>query len=585
MKQFLTTFLAVILAQLFLLVVVGVGTMLVAGVAMVGAGRGEATVPATATLVQEIPSSYLEYAPPLQLPLPKKTITHTMILENLEKARHDERIAAVVLKIHMPQIGYAKLGEIRQRVLQLRAAGTPVYAYADFVTQKTLYLAAACDSIFVSPGGTLWLTGLMSERYYLKDLAEHVGIDFQVSQIREYKSAAEMVLRSDMSPEVRENAEWLLEDIYGDLIAAVSQDRGVAHEEVEAWLETSMLDPDEATARGIIDGTLYWEALEDRLRGGAEEFASVAGVDYSTVPRARLGLSGPRIAVVHGQGMITSGKSGWASPLGVSMGDETMIAALEQALENERVQGVLLRLDTPGGLALASDRIGRMVARVAREKPVVISSVDLNASGGYMISYRCSTVVASPNSIVGSIGSIAARGSMAALTKKLGITWDRVTVGPHATVFSPVLPMTDEEFARFEAVHWEGYQDWVAGVAEHRGMTIAQVDGLARGRIFTGRQALGNGLIDDLGGFDEALALLKTQVGIAADEEVTFVHLPESKGLWEEITSGEWVAVTARLLLALGLRSEAQQRLAESITFWQVWIEADQPLALCTWRF
>ncbi|MBD3235916.1 MAG: hypothetical protein GF330_04370, partial [Candidatus Eisenbacteria bacterium] len=344
-------------------------------------------------------------------------------------------------------------------------------------------------------------------------------------------------------------------------------------------------DPEEATERGIIDGALFWEELEARLAGSDEELAAVRGLDYSSVSRAQVDLSGPRVAVVHGQGMITAGESGWASPLGVSMGDETMIEALEQALEDERIEGVLLRLDTPGGLGLASDRIGRTVERVAREKPVVISSVDLNASGGYMISYRCSTIVALPNSVVGSIGSIAARGSMAELSEKLGVSWDRVTVGPHATILSPVLPLTEKEFARFEEVHEEDYQDWLAGISEYRGMTAAQIEGLAGGRVFTGRQALGNGLIDDLGGFQDALAILKQQVGIDPGEEVTYVHLPKRKTLWEEITSGDWPAVTARATLALGMRGETQQKLLESIAFWQSWLESGQPLALCTWRF
>jgi protease-4 len=377
----------------------------------------------------------------------------------------------------------------------------------------------------------------------------------------------------------------VLEDLYEDFLAALARDRGVDHEQVLEWMELAQFAPDEAREQGLIDGVLFWEALEERRKGDAEEFVSVKGVDYAKVQRAQLGLRGSRIAVVHGEGTITAGKSGWIYPLGVSMGDETMVEALQQVMENDRIKAVLLRLDTPGGLSLASDRIGRMVERVCKKKPVVVSTVDVNASGGYMISYRCSTLVALPSSIVGSIGSFAMRGSAARMMEKIGVTWDRVTVGPHATTFSPVIPLTGEEFERFEQVHWKGYERWVQGVAHHRGMSREQVDSVARGRVFTGRQALGNGLIDDLGGFDYALALCKQKAGIPEDEDVTLVHYPVRKEIWEELASGEWGAALVHLTRLLGSGTETQERVASTVDFWQQWFESKESLALYWWRF
>jgi protease-4 len=216
---------------------------------------------------------------------------------------------------------------------------------------------------------------------------------------------------------------------------------------------------------------------------------------------------------------------------------------------------------------------------------MVVSSGDLNASGGYMVSYRCSTLVALPNSIIGSIGSFALRPSIKELMDKLGITFDRVTIGPHGTQFSLVNPLTPEEFARFDEVHWEGYDDWVAGVAEHRGMTIEQVDRLARGQVFTGRQALANGLIDELGGLDTAVKRVKQRAGIAADAAVSLVHYPLKRSLWEEISAGDWTAAFHHVLFALGLRSEMQDRLEVTIELWRTWLEEGQTLAVHEWRY
>lgn len=584
MKRFLITFVAVIAAQVVLtlaVIFIGVGI----GTAMMGGAAQKAEVPPHACLIQEIPLEVPEYAPPQPLPMFRRITTHTMILENLEKARLDPKIDRVVLKLDTPEIGWGKMQEIRQRIAQLRAAHKPVYAYTSMLTTRALYLASACDSVFVTPSGIVWLTGLMSERYYLRGMLEKLDVTTQVSRIREYKAAAEMVTRADMSPEARENADWVLRDLYGDLLDTVAESRHTDRERVEQWLETSQFTPEEAVAQGIADGVVFWEELRDRLAGSADELAAIEGADYAKLPRAKYGLRGKRIAVVHGQGTITTGKSGWGYPFGVSMGDETMVEALEEAAADDAISGILLRLDTPGGMGLAADRIGRAVAQAAASKPVVVSSVDMNASGGYMISYRCGTIVAPAGSIVGSIGSISGRPDLSGLFAKLGITFDRATIGPHATLWSAVVPMTDEEFRRFDQVHWDGYNQWVAGVAEHRRLTVAQVDALARGRVFTGRQALANGLIDAVGGFDEALARLKQQLKIPEDEGVTLLHYPVPKSFMEELMSGDWPGAGAQLAARAGLRTETETRAASTIDFWTRWMQSREPVLLCPWRF
>jgi protease-4 len=254
-------------------------------------------------------------------------------------------------------------------------------------------------------------------------------------------------------------------------------------------------------------------------------------------------------------------------------------------MDDDGIAGILLRLDTPGGLGLASDRIGKMVAEAAAAKPLVISSVDVNASGGYMVSYRCNTIVALPSSIVGSIGAFSLRPTAARLLDKLGVSVDRVTIGPHATVLSPVVPLTDDEFTRLTEVQWHSYDRWVEGIAQHRRLTLDQVDRLARGRVFTGRQALANGLIDAVGGFDEALALLKSQLDIPAKDDVTLLHYPVRKSLLEELRAGDWADAAQGAALRLGLRSEEEARIATTVTVLRQWLQANEPLLLYDWRF
>ncbi|MCK4412397.1 MAG: S49 family peptidase [Candidatus Eisenbacteria sp.] len=584
MKRFFVTFLAVIVAQIVLAVVFFGGLMMFATIVISQAGDA-AKVPPRACLVQEIPAELLEHEPLKRIPIPRHMTTQTSILANLEHARADDRVEKVVLKLNAAAIGWGKMAEIRRRVTQLREAGKPVYAYVPFAVNRTLYLAAACDSIFIAPEGAIWFTGLMSERYYLKDMFEEVGIDVQYSKIDEYKAAVETYLRDDMSDAARENAEWILEDLYEQLVTTIAADRGVDRAEVEGWLEIAQFTPQEAVDAGLIDGALFWEDLEALLAGDGGEIEVIEGRDYAQIPRSSFGVRGPKIAVVHGQGMITLGESGWAFPFGLSMGDETMVTALEKVLEDDDIEGIMLRLDTPGGLSIASDRIGRMVARVAAEKPLVVSSVDLNASGGYMISYRSPTIVALPNSIVGSIGSFALRPNMAGLMDRLGVDFDRVTVGPHATLFSGVVSLSDEELQRFRAVHRRSYEEWIAGVAKHRQMTVERVDDLARGQVYTGRQALENGLIDALGGFDEALAMLKVQMGLAEDAPVTVLHYPQPKGLLEMMAEGDWPAAAAYVAGGVGLRTVEEEQLRESARFWMTYLKSRDALYVLPWKF
>ncbi len=581
MKRFLMTFLAVISAQVFLAILGVAALFFVAGLMMISTGGTPAAIPASGFLWQTIPPDLPEFIPESSLPLPQKQLSHTDILENLEKAAIDVRIRGVVLDCDFPQIGWGKLQELRTRIAAVQTAGKPVIFYSTFATNKAFYLAAACDSFVLHPQGFLQLGGLNIEALYARDLLDRLGVQYQVSRIKEYKSMAEVFIRNDMSPEARANATWILEDIYADLVSTIAADRGLDQAVVTDWFEVGLYNSTEAKADGLIDDHLHKEELETRLRIGSNQNDWIDGADYTDVSRASLSLQGSKIAVIHGEGLITSGESGFVFPFGTSMGDETMVAAIYDALDNKAIKGILLRLDTGGGLTTASDRIRQAVAEACSLKPVVISMVDVTASGGYMASYPCQTLVALPNSIVGSIGSINMRSDISGLFNKAGVSIDRVTVGPHAAALSPFNTLTDNEFDRLEVLHWDMYDRWIADIARHRGKKKAEIDSIGRGRVFTGRQALDNGLIDQLGGFDLSLELLKDQIGIPSSEAVSFVHLPVQKSLLEKLVAGEFTSAGSSLFPA----SDQSETIDQTLSFWARCLQREESLSLLWWRF
>jgi protease-4 len=230
------------------------------------------------------------------------------------------------------------------------------------------------------------------------------------------------------------------------------------------------------------------------------------------------------------------------------MGAATMERAFRAAVKNEDVEAIIFRIDSGGGESIASWRIQRAAVRAADRKPMVVSMVDMAGSGGYLICYPISPMVANPLSIVGSIGSISGKFNLRGLYEKLGVTWDFVTRGPNALMESDYFDYTDEQWESFKQRHWRDYHDWVEDIARFRDRTPAEIDSIGRGRVWTGEQALGHGLIDELGTLDDAIRLAKEAAGIPAEEQVAILHYPEKQGFLEALMSGNIAAAVARIV-------------------------------------
>ena len=543
MKSFFVAFLGALLAIIVLVLLVGsIGGYM--------AGKQPA-IEDRSWLIVEMYGDLLEYDPPggiMSQLVVSDVETLQRILDNLEKAAVDDRIEGVIFKVAAGNsVGTAMLQEIRGAIRRVQDTDKKVLVWAESFDRQDYLLLAACDEVLVPPTAYIGFTGFSSETLHVKRAFDKLGIKPNIHKIKDYKSAAETVIREDMSEPAREMREWIMDEMWETLLETLAADRGFDEEKIVELMQHAYFTADEALDSGLIDRIAYWDELETELKGADEDaLHSVSQGRYAEVLRSKLDLDGDKkIAVIHAQGTIIGRRNDVNPLLGLTMGHESIIAEFRRARLDEDVAAIVFRVNSRGGDALGSDLMGHEVEITVGVKPVVVSMVDVAASGGYHISYRASKIVADPMTITGSIGSISGKINMRDFYDKLGITFDHVERGPMATIESDLQDFTPEERARFEENHWNGFNDWLRDVAEHRDMSFEDAEKLAHGRVWTGRQAVANGLVDEIGDLKHAIELAGQLAGIPADEPVTVEHFPKQKGLLESLMSGDGAAATA----------------------------------------
>jgi len=538
MRSFLRTFLAVFLSLVVILAIV-------AGISLSRIGGGKVAIKDHSYLVIDVYGRILEYDPPTSVMgeiFGTKPETLQRILDNLEKARVDKRIDGVILKVSASNTaGLAKLQEIREAVKRVRKSGKKVLCYTDSMDKWAYYLAASCDSIFAAPPAYFTFMGFGTTSEHVKGTLEKLGIKPNIHKIKDYKSAAEMVTRKNMSKYARENREWLLNEFWDIFVQALKEDRGIDEARVVELMKHALFTASEAKEAGLVDRLYYWDELEETLKQkGDKKLRTVSSARYAKVDPAKLGLKGKKkIAVIHAQGTIGGRASRLDPLLGPMMGHETVCAQFRKAREDKDVVAVVFRVDSPGGESLTSDLISRELEVTRKKVPVVVSMVDVAASGGYYISYKADKIVADPMTITGSIGSISGKFNMKGFFDKLGITYDFVTKGPNALLMSSYRDFSKEEWKIFTENHWADFNRWLADVAEKRGMSFEEAEKLAHGRVWSGRQGKNNGLVDELGDLSRTIEIAKELAGVPADEKVTLVHYPGKKSFLDMIFSSE----------------------------------------------
>jgi protease-4 len=553
-------FIKQVFATLFALVLFFVGAFFL--LALVASAGKKTAIPRESTLLLELPVSLEDYPAGAERPFGDPPATLHDLRLALRKAAVDKRIDRVVLTMGITDAGWSKLGELRQEVAAVRRAGKPVYAWCEWLTFRNYYLAAACDSVWVAPDAFIVFDGMNSERHFRRRLWDKLGIQWRVHKIEKYKAAGEIDVRTDMSPAAEENAREILDQTAALVRTAVAADRGRDVAWVDSMLAITAPRPHEAKALGLIDDVVYWNDLKDRWQGPDADKTKtksriVTAARYGKIPPSAVGLRGRvKVAVVHAQGAIGGAKSG-ENPIlgGLVMGHETINAELRKVARDESVDAVVLRVDSPGGSSYTSDLIRHQVAMLEREKPLVVSMGDAAASGGYMISYPCSLIVANEATRTGSIGSIFQLPNVSGLFDKIGLTVDRVTYGPNATIGSVTQQWTAEQESLISRQHWKSYNEWVEDIARVRGMSFAGVDSIARGRVWTGRQAMALGLVDSLGTLSDAIRIAARLGGAEADDKVSEVHYPKRQSFLEALQAGDFAM--ARRIVARAIWSEA----------------------------
>jgi protease IV len=451
------------------------------------------------------------------------------ILEGLRRARGDDRVRALVAKVGGGRIGLARIQEIREAVTGFRESGKLAVAWAETFGEFThgnlpYYLATAFDRIYLQPSGAVGLTGVAVEQLFLHDALAKVGVDFESAKRYEYKTAADNLTERGFTPPAREAAERLAASVAEQISAAIAERRGKTVSDARALLDRGPFLAAGALAEGLVDALAYRDEVYADVRKDAGQDAILQYVvryqrAHALAKRARR-LPNPRerhVAVIHASGPIRQGRSS-RGPVGTAIGSDTVAAALRAATSDERVRAIVLRVNSPGGSAVASDVIWREVVRIrAAGKPVVVSMSDVAASGGYYISMAADVIVAQPGTLTGSIGVIMGKPVVADALQRAGVTIDSVAEGARATMLAPTHPFTADEWDRINTWLDAVYLDFIEKVASGRRMPVDRVHEIARGRVWTGADAAGNGLVDELGGLRTATEIARRRAGLPAD--------------------------------------------------------------------
>lgn len=507
-------------------------------------GRGP-TVSPRSTLVMSLSGALRDGGPadPFSALLPGRVpLTVRSLIENLRKARADARVSAILLKPSNLETPYwAKLQEIRDAIVDFRKSGKPVYACLEYAAEAEYLVASACDKVYLVPSSVLDLTGLAEYELFLRGTLDKIGAYPDLIHIGDYKTAANQLTEKAMTPAHREMAESLSRDRFDQLVRAIADGRKKTEAEVRALIDQGPFLPADAIRAGLVDDVAYEDEVLEKLKPKDGDSRRVDLDEYARISPRSVGLNrGPRIAVLYASGVIASGSGGYDPLNGTVLGSDTLAKSIRRIARDTSIKAVVLRIDSPGGGAVASDLIWHELVRLTQGKqarPLVVSMSDLAASGGYYIAVAAPTIVAEPGTLTGSIGIYGGKVVTGGTFAKVGVTLEPVVQGRMADMNSPLRPYNADERAKLDGQLHAFYDLFLERVARARRMSKEQVDKIAQGRVWTGRQARAIGLVDELGGLDRAVAIAKEQAKIPASTEVELVAYPPRQTIFDLLMS------------------------------------------------
>ena len=473
----------------------------------------------------------------------------------LDKAAEDEKIAGVVLEIRPAALGRGKLNELRAAIGRVRAGGKKVYAQLEMASGAQYLLASACNEVIMPEPGVVLIPGIYGEFAYYKDLFEKIGIEADMMHVGDYKGAAEPYTRRNMSEPVRKNLTAMIDDLFDQMVTTIATDRGLRVDDVRAIVDKGLLTATQALEAGLIDRVSYPDAFREHLKEQYQAEKLVYVVNYGK-KKLDTDFSGPmgmiklfqamlgggkskrdstkdHIAIVYAIGPIMPGKSQSGAFGGQSMGSTTIVEALNKAAEDKSVKAIVMRVNSPGGSALASDLIWRATQTI--EKPIVVSMGDVAGSGGYYIAMGADQIIAEPGTVTGSIGVVGGKIVLGNMFGKIGITTDVISRGKNSSLFSSSAKFSETERQVVGDMMRDVYRLFTTKAAAGRDMSLEELEALAGGQVYTGRDAKRNGLIDELGTLKDAIAAAKRLAGLDPDAKTGLKILPKPRNPFESL--------------------------------------------------
>ncbi len=480
--------------------------------------------------------------PPVEIPIPFFTeaprVTVRDVWSMLRNAAADPRIKAVVLEPEGVDAGWGKVQELRADLLQFKKSGKPLIAYLKYPKTREYYLATAADRIYMDPEDMLDMKGLRAELTFFKKTLDKIGVDVEVYHVGKYKDAGDMFTETSATPATLEVMNSVLDGLYGRLIQTFAESRKKTPDQMRAIIDDGPFTATQALKYGLVDSLRYedqvYGEMKDLLK--QSELKKLSHYDYARISGSSLGVEGKKkIALLVGDGTIVRGdeSSGFATEEGFVSGP--FIKLLRKVGADPDIQGVILRVDSPGGDAIASDEMLREVKLLSAKKPMVVSMSDVAASGGYYVAMTGDPIIAYPDTFTGSIGIIYGKLNLRGLYDKLGITKDILTRGRNADIDSDYHPLTPAGKEKLRESLNEFYTGFVSKAAQARKRTYDEMQALAQGRVWLGEQAKNNGLIDDLGGLDKAIELVKKRAHIRSDEKIRLVPYPGKRTIFDQL--------------------------------------------------
>jgi protease-4 len=504
-------------------------------------GERPPVVPDGSTLILKLRGEIPE-KPPVEIPIPffsePPLPTVRDVWSMLRNAAADSRIKAVILMPEGVDAGWGKIQELRADLLEFKKSGKPLIAFLQYPKTREYYLATAADRIYMEPEDVLDMKGLRAQLTFFKKTLDKLGVDVEVYHVGKYKDAGDMFTETSITPPTREVMDSILDSLYGHLLTTFAGARKLTPEKMREIIDDGPFTAKQALDRGLVDSLRYEDQVygetKDQLK--QSELKKVRSSDYVKIPASGFGWEGKKqIALLVGSGTIMrgSGDGGVSTDEGFVSGP--FIKLLRKVGNDPEIQGVILRVDSPGGDAIASDEMLREVKLLSKRKPLVISMSDVAASGGYYVAMTGDPIIAYPDTYTGSIGIIYGKLNLRGLYEKLGITKDVLTRGRNADIDSDYHPLTDRGKQKLRETLDEFYVGFVSKAAEARRRKYNELEPLAQGRVWLGEQAKNNGLIDELGGIDKAIELVKKRAKIGADEKVRLVPYPGKRTIFDQL--------------------------------------------------